>query len=39
MATLIKFRKPKQGWRWTVLFFVLTLWPWVFFLWLLLPTR
>jgi hypothetical protein len=39
MATLIEFRKPKRGWLWNVLFFVLTLSPWVLFLWLLLPTR
>ena len=39
MATLIQFRKPKRGWRCNVLFFVLTLLPWVLLLWLLWPTR
>jgi hypothetical protein len=39
MATVIEFRKPKRGWRWNVLFFVLTLSPWGLFLWLLWPTR
>jgi hypothetical protein len=38
MATVIELQKPKRVWRW-VLFFVLTLSPWVLFVWLLWPTR
>jgi hypothetical protein len=39
MGALIQFQKPKRGWRWHVLFFVLTLLPWVLLLWLVWPTR
>jgi hypothetical protein len=39
MGMLIEFRKPKRGWCRYLLFFVLTLSPWVLFLWLLWSTR
>jgi hypothetical protein len=39
MATVIQFQIPKRGWRWNVLFLVLTLLPWVLLAWLLWPTR